>query len=80
MGCKSKLSYSNGLHDDFQFNEDFNELIKDANGDPKGILQNLEAKIERLNDHGMDLMAPKKAPKKMINLILQDQYQNLLER
>jgi hypothetical protein len=25
----------------------------------------------------MDLMVPKKTPKKMINLILQDQYQNL---
>jgi hypothetical protein len=55
--------YSNGLHDDFQFYEDFNELIKDANGDPKGILQNLEAKIEKLNDHGMDLMALKKNTK-----------------
>ncbi len=43
-------------------------------------MQNLEAKIEGLNDHGMDLMVPKEAPKKVINLILQDQYQNLLER
>ncbi len=47
-----------------------NELKKDANCDPKGILQNSEAKIEELNDHGMDLMGPKKAPKKIINLIL----------
>ncbi len=43
-------------------------------------MQNLEAKIEGLNDHGMDLMVLKEAPKKMINLILQDQYQNLMER
>jgi hypothetical protein len=39
----------------------------------------LENQIEKLKDHGMDLIIEKKMPMHILNLTLQKQHQNVLE-
>jgi len=54
---------------------EYEEEIKD---DPQ-VLLNLKNHIEKLKDHGMDLMVDKEAPMQMLNLIFKQQHQNVLE-
>jgi hypothetical protein len=40
---------------------------------------NLENKIEKLKDHGLDLIIKGEAPMQILNLTLHEQHQNILE-
>lgn len=68
----------NGSNDEFSFDDELMEYEEEIKDDPQ-VLLNLKNHIEKLKDHGMDLMVDKEAPMQMLNLIFKQQHQNVLE-
>jgi len=66
--------------DESSFEEDIVEYEEKAEDDPQEILINLENQIEKLKDHRMDLIIEEETPMQILNLTLQEQHQNVLER
>jgi hypothetical protein len=66
--------------DESSFEEDIVEYEEKAEDDPQEILLNLENQIKELKDHRMDLIIEEETPMQILNLTLQEQHQNVLER
>lgn len=88
MGQLQKNSWTNlfrssnfdGLDEKSSSDEDVVEYEGKVEDDPQEILLNLGNQIVELKDQGMDLIVEKEAPMLILNLILQEQHQNILER
>jgi hypothetical protein len=76
----SQSSDPSDLHDEVSFDDEMMESQIEAKDGLERVLHNLENYIEELKDHGMDLVIDNEVPMQILNLLLQKQHQDILER
>jgi hypothetical protein len=63
----------------FLYEEETTESKGRTEDDPQQSMLNLEDEIEKLKDHGLDVIIERETPMQILNLTLQEQHRNILE-